>query len=167
MEKIDSASTIQLAEHIPFQERLWHVQRIGWVVFALIILAALLGLFGQGPLSSATAESGRLQVDYERFARFESPTTFDLRVAPAASDMTVEVWLSQGYLQQIEVVSISPPPSEVRADNDRLIYVFALHQVGVIAQVTFHVTPLRTGLLLAQAGLTNEQPVQFSQFIYP
>lgn len=167
MQNTPPPSTIQLAENMPFQERVWRIQRIGWVVFALLTVAALLGLFGQGPLSSVTAERGRLRVDYERFARFESPTSFDLRVAPIASGTMVELWLSQDYLQWIEILSVSPQPSEVRADNNGLVYVFTLQEAGVAARISFHMTPLRPGILAGQVGLNNEEAVQFSQFVYP
>lgn len=167
MGKPSAASTIQLAENMSLQERLWLMQRVGWVVFAAIILTAMLGLFGQGPLSSVAAESGRLRIDYERFARLATPTSFDVRVAPSAASTTVEVWLSQDYLQQMKVNDVSPEPMEVRIDNDRLVYVFALQQAGVAAQISFYITPLRPGLLSGQAGLTNEQPLELSQFIYP
>jgi len=38
-----------------FQRRSWIVQRIGWAIFALVILLAALGLFGDGVLSDAQA----------------------------------------------------------------------------------------------------------------
>jgi hypothetical protein len=47
------------------------VQRIGWAGMALVLAAALLGLFGSGPLSwrSAWSDEGTLLLRYERFAR--------------------------------------------------------------------------------------------------
>ena len=68
--KIDD---LQIDEDMEFQRRSWIVQRIGWAIFALVILLAALGLFGDGILSDTKAgqEEGALWLEYPRFERFE------------------------------------------------------------------------------------------------
>jgi hypothetical protein len=51
------SSQFQIDEDLNFQRREWKIQRAGWVTMALVIIAALLGVFGAGPLSSATIET--------------------------------------------------------------------------------------------------------------
>src|SRR5690606_40519760 len=55
----------------------WRVERIAWVLAALLFALALLGVFGGGPLSRASAGSSdqTVQVDYERFVRVATSTT--------------------------------------------------------------------------------------------
>ena len=64
---------------------MWALQRIGWAVMALVVLVGLVGLFGTGPLSRATAgeeEAPLFVEEYERFARFMLPTTLRVRLDP-------------------------------------------------------------------------------------
>jgi hypothetical protein len=85
MAEVQRAGDLELNQDLRFQRRMWAVQRIGWAVMALVVLAGLLGLFGPGPLSSATAgkEEGPLLVEgYERFVRFRIPTTLQVRLDP-------------------------------------------------------------------------------------
>ncbi|MEP7151377.1 MAG: hypothetical protein ABI856_06680, partial [Nitrospira sp.] len=65
---------IQIEQDLPFQYRQWRLERIGQVLLACCIVAALLGLFGHNPLSTTTGQTsdGRLSIHYDRFARIES-----------------------------------------------------------------------------------------------
>ena len=67
---------IELAEDMEFQRKNWRAERIGWAVLAFILLAAALGLFGQGPLGGTVVAAGddSLSLTYERFWRLSSPT---------------------------------------------------------------------------------------------
>jgi hypothetical protein len=64
------SSQLQIDEDLAFQRREWKIQRVGWGAMALVIIAALLGVFGTGPLSNATLEREGLRLEYERFCRF-------------------------------------------------------------------------------------------------
>ena len=58
------------------EERL---HKLGWIVFAGLLLAALAGLLGPGPLSSRSKSADpALSVEYERFLRNHAPA--DLRL---------------------------------------------------------------------------------------
>lgn len=55
--------------------------RAGWTLLALILLAALAGLLGPGPLSSRTACAGpAFCVEYERFIRNHAPAELRIRL---------------------------------------------------------------------------------------
>lgn len=167
MPVIREVGDLQIAEDMPFQERMWRAERIAWACFALLILAGLLGLFGGGPLSTATIERGPLRVAYNRFERFGRPGTLEVQIAPAASSETAEIWLPHAYLQQLEVTSIAPQPREVRDDGEGLIYIFDLSQPGQAARITFHIMPMRPGPLSGAVGSGAGEPARFTQFVYP
>lgn len=46
---------LEISQDLEFQKRSWTIQRVGWVVIALLILAGLLGVFGKGIAADATA----------------------------------------------------------------------------------------------------------------
>ena len=66
---------IDLDQDIDFQQRSWKVQRVGWGLMVLFVLAGLSGLLGTGPLSNVTDgdEGGPLWLEYQRFGRLQAP----------------------------------------------------------------------------------------------
>jgi hypothetical protein len=167
MAKSQQIDGLEISEDFPFQQRMWRAQRIGWAVFALIIVAATLGLFGHGLLSSASAESGPLRVSYNRFERFETPTSLDIIINPSGSGAAAEVWLPHSFLEHVEVTSIMPEPQEMRGGDGRIIYSFLLQEAGGEATITFHLTPMRPGPIKGEVGLDDGPSVQFTQLVYP
>lgn len=137
---------------------------------ALTTLAALLGLLGRGPLSRTTvgAESEPLSVEYNRFGRFQSPTTLRLNLgSDAARKGLVRVWLDRDYLENVQIQQITPEPQRVEAGSERLIYVFQLSELNQRTAVTFYLQLEHIGFLPGQVGLVEGQTLNFNQFIYP
>ncbi|HEU4345558.1 MAG TPA: hypothetical protein VFU31_28750, partial [Candidatus Binatia bacterium] len=54
-----SKRSLEIEEDLRFQERAWVVQRVGWGVMLLVIVATAAGMFGEGALSSATVGDGK------------------------------------------------------------------------------------------------------------
>lgn len=161
---------LEIDEDLTFQEREWTVQRIGWVTMMLVIVAALLGLFGTGPLSAATAgdAAGPLSVEYQRFVRHDGRTTLTMRVESTQGDEgEAEVWLAADYVRGVEVQHISPEPQEVRADGDRYVYVFAVADPAEPVEVSFSLKPRQIGRLSGEAGIPGGSLVTFNQISYP
>jgi hypothetical protein len=51
---------LEVDQNLEFEKVFWRAQRIGWGVVALVVLAALLGVFGNGSLGwTATRDGGR------------------------------------------------------------------------------------------------------------
>ena len=125
--KTDSASgPRELDRHLPFQRREWRAQQIGWVVLGLFLTAALAGLFGSGPLSSARATDSRggLAVDYQRFVRAGAGQRLRFEIdAPDAGP--VELRLSRSYLDAVRVEDVRPPPASTTTTPEWTTFVFA------------------------------------------
>lgn len=52
VEQDEQKRDLELTEDFTFEQREWKVQRIAWLIMALLVLLGLLGLFGAGPMSS-------------------------------------------------------------------------------------------------------------------
>jgi hypothetical protein len=154
-----------------FLKKAWTVQRVGWVVMVLLLLAALVGLLGGGgPLSQATAgaASDPLQIEYQRLARHQTPTELRLALGPtAARDGVFRVWLARGFLQQMQITSITPTPERVETSEDRLVYEFPAAGGVSSTGVTFFVEPNQIGSLRGQAGLPDGPTLSLNVFVYP
>lgn len=170
MARTKKVGDLQINEDMEFQRRSWIVQRIGWVIFTLVILLALLGLFGEGPLSDAQAGSkeGALWLEYPRFERFQN----EFRIKVHAKEGTptegeIMIQLDRNYMENVEVNSISPTPDREIKDEDWITYVFRTNGGSSPFTAYFYVTPRKAGPLSGTFQLRNGNPAGFSQFIYP
>jgi hypothetical protein len=151
-----------------FQRREWAIQRAGWLVMLAIIAAALIGLLGSGPLSSATAEAGSLQLEYSRFERHHAPTALEVSVARSATNQDqVEVWVSSDYLARIEITSIVPEPEEVSEAGDRVVYRFNIDDQSEASVIRIALEPDEPGFTTGRIGVIDGPELMFSQFVYP
>lgn len=134
---------LQLEEHRAFQERFWSLQRVAWVLFGLLLLAALLGLTGSGgPLSRAQVALEGGTIDYPRIARWEAADEVIVRFAPGAEQHRLT--LSSGFADALQIEGIQPEPESSAAGADGAVLTFAT-AAGEAAEVTIHVTPLQPG----------------------
>jgi hypothetical protein len=160
---------LEIEEDLAFHERVRRVQRVGWAVIMVVILAGLGGLFGRGPLSDAESrvDPAGLRVNYSRFTRVDAPDV--LRVwTPAAPDGEGFVLLlNRAYLDRVRVDTVMPSPAAVEVGEERVRYVFARRSGEVGAWVTFHLTPQSTGLARARVGMPGAADVAIWQFVYP
>ena len=161
---------MEIAQDLDFQRRSWVVQRIGWMFFGLIMLAAMLGFLGGGPLSAGTAgsDTGPLQVQYGRFVRHRAPTQMEIKLrGSAVQGDEARVWVDREYLNGVELQNVVPEPDSVAAGSDRIVYVFKLRQAGEPASVVFDIMPDQDGLRTARVGLEGGEELSFTQFVFP
>ncbi len=163
---------LEVDQDIGFQRRFWAIQRIGWLVVMALVVAAILGLLGPGLLSTgakATNENANLSIEeHERFVRYMSPTELRMQLDPgAATEGEARVWLDRKYMEGFQVQHVTPQPESVEAGPDAYTYVFAVEELDQPTAVTFNLQPQKIGVLQGQAGLEGEEPVSFTQFVYP
>src|SRR5688500_4047586 len=94
---------LDLQEDPKFQETEWRLQRLGWVIWAALIVAALLGLLGPGPLSNAESSTpdGLLTVSYEMFLHYHHPTQLEISLSPSIhNDDSARIQVSRSLLDR-------------------------------------------------------------------
>jgi hypothetical protein len=108
-------------EDVRFEHR-WHrVQRVGRAILVLGVAAAVLGVFGTGPLASATARApgGAFSIDYDRFLRSTQST--DLQISAQSARRPATVAVAQSYLDTTGLTDVSPQPDSETARGDRVV----------------------------------------------
>jgi hypothetical protein len=161
---------LELHTNQTFQSSEWRVQRIGWVLWAGILVAGLLGLVGAGPLSNvdSSAPDDSLTVAYQRFVHYHQPTLLDLTVRPGPStDQTLRVKLSESLLDSLEIQRIEPEPNAREIAVDGIVYTFQRELAADSAKIAFHIEYERFGRSRARIELIGHGSVQFDQFVYP
>lgn len=161
---------LEISQNLPFQRREWLVQRIGWVVIAVLLVAAMLGFFGPGPLSKTTASggAGALSIEYYRFWRMASPMPLRIRIQPIANGQEeISMWISREYLEAMRVESVTPEPERVEAATDHFVYVFKLKDASSAATVMFDLEPARMGKVSGEIKVNHSAATNIGHFIYP
>lgn len=159
-------TTLRRDDHIEFERKSWRAERVGWVVMTLVIVAALAGLFGNGPLSRANATSGNLHVEYERFLRHQARA--EVRIAARSEGNELRVWISRGYAEGMEIHQIAPEPARVEMHADRLVYVFASDEESGPREVMFRFDVAKPWRLEGEIGVEgSEERVALRHLVYP
>ena len=166
------ADGLEVNEDPAFQRRDWAAERVGWAAMAAVIVAALLGLFGQGIFGKGTVGDAGAQIsvdEYDRFLRFGKPTTLSVRLDPAsATDGEMRVWVSREYLQGFQIQGISPQPDRAMTGPERMTYAFGVGVgTGGPATITFELQPDKVGLVEGRVGLDGGRSLRLRQFAYP
>jgi hypothetical protein len=154
-------------DDLTHERAIWKVQHFAWAVFALILIAALLGLFGDGLVSHAKAGKSGLSIEYERFGRYQAPSSLKLRLSAGGGNTLPAVWFAREFVDQIEMGEIYPLPERVKVSSDRLIYIFNVAQTNNDVAITFRFKPDGYGKTRGRLGLVDGPELTFSQFIYP
>ncbi len=148
---------------------LW-LHRIGWSTITLVLLAALAGLMGPGPLSSRTADAGHsLKIQYDRFTRYHSPASLHVTVTHPDGADQVRLNLNRKFLEAIELESVTPEPARVELSPGGQTYVFdAPHLARGDAEIVFHYRPDRSMQSISGVvGVDGGATLPFSHFVYP
>jgi hypothetical protein len=138
--------------HAAFERRSWLVQRVAWLALSAVVIAALAGAFGRGPLSQKQVVSGdgSLVVHYDRAVRNNSPLRLEFQV-DADADGTAFLWISRAYLDQFELCETEPRALMQTAEHERLV--LRLSARGQAAKVVLHLKPRRPGFASGDIGL--------------
>lgn len=139
--------SVSVGEDLHFQERWWIFENIIWTIFALILLADVLGGFGRGWLAKAEiheANSG-LDVKYERVERANTPSILSLHFRPEAqANGAVQLYISNSMIKDLGVQRVIPQPERSVIGNGGVTYTFPAQ--GDTALVDLELEPSFPGL---------------------
>ena len=161
-EEIDAANPKE-------RRRVLIVRRIGVSIFTLILLAALAGLVGDGPLSKVKAQSDarELRVEHLRFIRYQGPTTLKIHVgAEATTNGLFLLQLSRTFVEEVEIERVEPEPESIIAGPLFLTYAIRA-ETNKPAEVKIRFLADRFGRAHYTVGLAGGASVPLQHFAYP
>jgi protein-L-isoaspartate(D-aspartate) O-methyltransferase len=160
------ADSLSRYEHTRCYRRGWIFERTGWVLMAVIIGAAAVGVFGGGALSSVDVAAGdALAVRYQRFARANAPLELAIEWAPRQLESTI--WISRAYIDRFAVEQVLPAPSESTFDRERVYYTFRTNRPGERVEVVFRLRPDHGGRVTGSLGTDAAPTIELRQLIFP
>lgn len=154
-------------ENMRMQRRVWRFERVGWYVLVVIVLLALAGLFGNGPLSDAEAlsQDGRLKVEYQRLSR--SGTTDSLFITvQGVPGKPVRVELAGPLLREASIETMQPEPQVSMSHGPALLLQLGTTNDGV-ATLYLTLRSEHVGTLQGIVRAGSQTEVHFSTFLYP
>jgi hypothetical protein len=157
---------LQLEESMPFHKREWFIKRVGWVIFLLILVAALAGLLGPGPLSKRIVkqEAAGLTIEYERFLRSHREAELKILVHDAGSE-ELKIALGRELSRRSNIRSIVPEPESATSGEDQLL--FKIKANGKNGEIKIEFEPTHMGNLAFDVNQEGKPPIQIRMFVYP
>ena len=161
---------LEIDQDLAFAQGSWTLQRAGWLGMSVVLVLALAGILGSGPLSrDEVSLPGLLRVEYQRFARYQAPQALTAHLEPAVTrGGEVRLWVDRRFLGDSRVDTITPPPVRVEAAGDRLVYVFSARRPAEPVTIVFALQAEHIGPRSGRVGIDGAEAfAPFRQFVYP
>jgi hypothetical protein len=148
-----------------FQRVDWRIQKGALAAFGLVIVVAMLGVFGDGIASAVTRSENGVAVRYERFARFRFETEMVIRVDDGARTDPIKVELTGWLVGRGKAMSMTPRPSLEEAIPGGCRYVFE-REGNRSVEIFLQISPEESGRYEGElrVGIST---IHLSTFVYP
>lgn len=170
-ERLPKVGDLEVDVHDRFQKREWRVQRLGWTLMVLFLVASALGyLGGYGPLNKRTLKTTGLTVRTQRVVRHGGDVGLAIDVSPAGvgDDDTFDIWVDREWWQGMSTRSDPiPEPDSMRAEGDVVVFTFSANPTAGTQRVQFWLMPDAMGNRSARVGLVGGPSVSFRQLVLP
>jgi hypothetical protein len=159
---------VEVGENLDFQRTWWRFENVVWVIFSLILVLDLCGVFGRGPVAKAERRSvdGTLDVKYERIERNMSPSILTINFGQSAiQDGKIKLYVSESLVRGLGTQRIIPAPGETQVGDGGLTYTFPASKVP--AAVDLALEPSAPGLYHFTIGVVGAEPIHAKIFVVP
>ena len=159
---------IAVGEDLDFQRKWWRFEKFVWILFSLIIVLDLSGLFGRGPVAKAErrAADGTIDVSYERIERTESPSILTIRFGQSAIvDGKIKLFISESLVQGLGTQRVIPAPLASEVGKGGLTYTFLASKSP--ASVDLAIQPTGPGMYEFTIGVAGAEQVHAKVFVVP
>jgi hypothetical protein len=159
---------IEVGEDLEFQRKWWRFENFAWILFTLIIVLDIAGLFGRGPIAKAERRSpdGTIDVKYERIERTDSPSILTIEFGPSAiQDGKIKLYISESLVKGLGTQRVVPAPTETSIGDGGLTYTFPASKPP--ATVDLALQPSGPGIYHFTIRVANAQPIQAKVFVVP
>ncbi len=136
---------------------------------ALLLTAALLGTFGDGPLSKAKVRSDMgWSLEYERLLRSNAPSLFRFHIQPALTTSgEVRLRLDRSLLDHMEIESIVPNPERETVGPGYGEFAFLLAPGDQAGTIDLRYRPATFGHRRGRVSVSDGQALFIDQFAFP
>jgi len=159
---------VAVGEDLDFQRKWWKFEKIVWIIFTLVLVLDLAGVFGRGWLAKQErkAEDGSIDVKYERIERTSTPSIMTINFGSSAiRDGQATLYVSNSLVKELAAQRVVPAPKSTVIGDGGLTYVFPASDAP--ASVEFALEPTGPGLRHFLLRVPGSQPVQADVVVMP
>jgi hypothetical protein len=159
---------VAVGEDLEFQRKWWRFENAAWIIFTLIIVLDLCGLFGRGPLAKAErrAGDGTIDVKYERIERTDSPSIMTIQFGPSAiKEGEIRLYVSDSVVKPLGTQRVIPAPQSTLIGDGGLTYTFPASKPP--ASVDLALQPSGPGIFDFTVAAANGEPVHGRVVVVP
>jgi hypothetical protein len=159
---------IAVGENLDFQRKWWRFSKGLWIVFGLMVLADLIGCFGRGPIShaSAAANDGSITMNYDWVERFSTPCILRVSFGPnAVHEGKAQLWTSKSLEMPLGNQRIIPEPESSALHDGGILYTFPVKALP--ATIEFSLQPADPGLNTLLMRVPGHEAVKRHIFVMP
>lgn len=147
-------------------------RRASWLLLAVTAVAAASTAGRVDPAgltrTTASADGGRLKLEYSRFDQASAPLRLRLRVAPElGSDGLLRVRLSGEYTRAMRIDRVTPEPDAVETVADDVVFVFRSRRGNAPPLIEFEARPMDYGRKDGRVAVAGARALAFTQYIVP
>jgi len=147
-----------------FQERVWKAERLGWALFGLILVLALLGFTGKGGYwSTVNRDAGAIAVEHPRVARSRSAETVTLHLLPSANERGFA--LPEAFFSLFRLEDVEPAPHRTQHQSGSRLFFYPAGHAPLT--VRLHAQPNGVGSARFALSALGGDSVQISIFVLP
>jgi hypothetical protein len=151
---------LEIDEELRLHEKGWVIQRVGQVIVVLVILGGALGLFGEGLFSKKTPHMGNVNVEYERFFRYQT----EMKINVTSTEHISTISFPQAYLEKFKLIRFMPEPESNSTAGNETIYSFLPRENHI---VSIYLETQNYGNISGLMKINGKDPIQLQHFIYP
>ncbi len=168
VDSVPKVNEIAVGEDLAFQRKWWRFERIIWLLFVVILVCDLLGLFGRGWFSKAKCSTPdhALTVDYQRIERASTPSTLTLHFDPSSvQDRHIVVFVSNGLIKSLGARRISPQPAISALSEGGVTYTFDVRSAPTIVEIRLQ--PQMPGEYAFRIQTAGNAPIRRTVLVVP
>lgn len=166
----DSLQDLESPDNLSHNRWERFLERTGWCIGGALLLAAVVGWLGPGPLSHERAVSAddSIAMDYYSIERYSAPGKLRIWVRPKErSSDSIRVSISRSFTDHVTPEAIVPKPVSVEASGESLMYTFRAADVDDRGAITFRYKHDSYGSIAYAVGAEGHEPLYASQFVLP
>lgn len=164
--KVDNE--VAVGEDLEFQRKWWRFEHAVWIFFTVIIVLAIAGVFGRGPLAKAHAEApdGSVRVGYDRIQRTGTPSDLTVRFSDSAiQNGHISLFVQESLLGKLGAQRIAPQPLSSAVGQGGVNYTF--EATAPPAKIVFALQPSGPTVTRFSINVAGHPPVERTVVVLP
>lgn len=154
-----------------WESRWARLQRVAWMIMGIVLLLAIAGVFGRGPVDHATAadNSNQFRVDYAPVILFRTAAVLTLHLSPSLAgwDHLVHVRASTTLLGPLQIQRVEPQPAQWEAGASGPEMAFRVSSASGEKTVELEIQPGAVGLFNLSLAAGKYPPVTMRELVLP